>query len=129
MNSLGLLGAYDSSDSDSSSASEDESRPGKDPDIQTPLSNPFKSGGGSGGRSVLPKPSFMVETTDFTKEPTVASNSGGGALGFVETAKSAGNSKKVADANSVFANPFKVQEDKKKAILEKHVQMTVSSMR
>ena len=103
--SLGLLGAYDSSSGSSSENEEEEEKPQEAPALPAaPLSNPF-GGGGSATRTVktLPRPSFMVEGTDFTKSKLpVASTS-----------------------TSVFNNPFREREDRKKAVLEKHVTMTV----
>ena len=103
--SLGLLGAYDSSSGSSSENEEEEEKPQEAPALPAaPLSNPF-GGGGGGARTVktLPRPSFMVEGTDFTKSKLpVASTS-----------------------TSVFNNPFREREDRKKAVLEKHVTMTV----
>lgn len=79
----------------SSSSSEEEER--EQPIPQT-LSNPFASNSSSLAR--LPKPSFMVETEDKI-------------------------SSSVKVQNSVFNNPFRDKEDQKRAILEKHVEMTV----
>ena len=104
--SLGLLGAYDSSSGSSSENEEEEEKPQEAPALPAaPLSNPFGGGGGGATRTVktLPRPSFMVEGTDFTKSKLpVASTS-----------------------TSVFNNPFREREDRKKAVLEKHVTMTV----
>lgn len=101
--SLGLLGAYASSSSDGSDSDSEEKQPkvvAKEPEPVT-LSNPFGSGAKVKRDLLLPKPSFMQETQDFT------------------TAKSSRES-----ANSVFSNPFLQREEAKKAVLEQHVSMT-----
>lgn len=95
--SLGLLGAYISSDSSSDS---EEEQIEKKPVSKGVLSNPFTSGSASASAKVLPRPSFMVEQEEVKTELT----------GGVE--------------NSVFQNPFRAKEDRKKAILERHVEMT-----
>jgi len=110
--SLGLLGAYDSS---SSSSSEDEEGGGEG---STPvqaaaasasaaapfpkLANPFLA---SASKDSL-KPSYMVEVEDMH----VAGKNG-----------ISGNS---SSSSSVFSNPFKAKEERKRAILEHHVTMT-----
>ena len=102
--SLGLLGGYGSS-SEGSDSDEEETKERVPspvaPSPSTPLGNPF-SKGGLGGKS-LPKPSFMVEAKDFTKSKVPVA----------------------ATSTSVFSNPFREREDKKRAVLEKHVTMTV----
>lgn len=60
--SLGLLGAYDTSGSDSTS-DEEEAKP--EASVSGGLSNPFKSSGTSA------KPSFMVDAKDFSKDKEV----------------------------------------------------------
>lgn len=97
--SLGLLGAYESS---SSSSSEEEEEEKPQPAPSKPLSNPFKT---NLTPKALPKPSFMVQTEDFTSKKTVTSSS----------------------SSSVFSNPFREREDRKKALLEKHVAMTTKN--
>lgn len=85
------------SSSDDSSSSEEE-----EIQVQKPkklLSNPFSS---SEDAKVLPRPSFMVEQEDVKTE-----------MEPVE--------------NSVFKNPFRIKEDKKKEILERHVEMTTKN--
>lgn len=109
---MGLLGDYGSGSEDSSDDSDQEVQtkevPVKKSSIPSPdfqnekLDNPFGGGGGKGGGLVLPKPSFMqeqhasvvVKNTDFDT------------------------------STSVFRNPFREKEDKKKSILEQHVNMT-----
>jgi len=97
--SLGLLGAYDSGSGTDSDSDEDkpETQTTEDlePSASETLLNPFDSG--SSG-PVLPKPSFMQEQQE----------------------KFSG----IKFSNSVFSNPFRDKEDKKKAILEQHVNMT-----
>lgn len=100
--SLGLLGAYDSgsdteSDSDQDTADQDTVEHHSDPEPETTetLENPF---GSASAAAVLPKPSFMQEQQEKVS-----------GLKF---------------DNSVFSNPFRDKEDKKKAILEQHVNMT-----
>ena len=101
--SLGLLGAYISSDSDDSS-SEDESKISEDKskNKKTAFSNPFNNGAAGSDAKTLPRPSFMVEQADVKSELSTT---------IVE--------------NSVFKNPFRIKEDQKKAVLERHVEMTV----
>ena len=97
--SLGLLGAYQSSSSSSSSSEGEQEENNREEEKKRPLlSNPF----GGGGSSTLPKPSFMQDTKDFKTNPAHSA----------------------ASSTSVFSNPFKVKEEKKTAILEKHVAMT-----
>lgn len=96
--SLGLLGAYVSSDSESTSEDEDHGTQQKTKPV---LTNPFMSSVQCPTSTILPRPSFMVQQEDFKKDTS-----------------------KVVE-NSVFQNPFRVKEDKKKAILERHVEMTV----
>jgi len=93
--SLGLLGAYISSDDDDSSS---DSEPEKAPNKKVSLSNPFNSSASEA--KVLPRPSFMVAQKDFTEEKSKTSE------------------------NSVFANPFKSKEDQKRLVLERHVKIT-----
>jgi len=107
--SLGLLGAY-LSDSDSDSDQEqdedeedrvekgDEDQKANEPEARITLANPFLTGSSSGSSNWLPKPSFMQETEKVS------------GLKF---------------DNSVFSNPFRAKEDKKDAILEQHVEMTL----
>jgi len=101
--SLGLLGAYISSDSDDSS-SEDESKISEDKskNKKAAFSNPFNNGAAGSDAKTLPRPSFMVEQADVKSELSAT---------IVE--------------NSVFKNPFRIKEDQKKAVLERHVEMTV----
>jgi len=105
--SLGLLGAYLSdSDSDSDQDEDEEDRVEKgddgqkanEPEARITLANPFLTGSSSGSSNWLPKPSFMQETEKVS------------GLKF---------------DNSVFSNPFRAKEDKKDAILEQHVEMTL----
>jgi len=109
--SLGLLGAYLSSDdSDSGSGEDDNEQMGRGKaeqeivkenkvEVRETLANPFLSGrSGSGSTSWLPKPSFMQEAEKVSG---------------------------VKFDNSVFSNPFRAKEDKKDAILEQHVEMTL----
>jgi len=105
--SLGLLGAY-LSDSDSDSDQDedeedsvekgDEDQKANEPEARITLANPFLTGSSSGSSNWLPKPSFMQETEKVS------------GLKF---------------DNSVFSNPFRAKEDKKDAILEQHVEMTL----
>ena len=101
--SLGLLGAY-LSDSDSDQDEEDrvekgdEDQKANEPEARITLANPFLTGSSSGSSNWLPKPSFMQETEKVS------------GLKF---------------DNSVFSNPFRAKEDKKDAILEQHVEMTL----
>jgi len=102
--SLGLLGAYlsDSDDSDDDSCDEGEAKQEivkeSKPEVKETLANPFLSGRSSGSTSWLPKPSFMQEAEKVSG---------------------------VKFDNSVFSNPFRAKEDKKDAILEQHVEMTI----
>eukprot|EP00092_Neocalanus_flemingeri_P008110 GFUD01008750.1.p1 GENE.GFUD01008750.1~~GFUD01008750.1.p1 ORF type:complete len:205 (+),score=71.80 GFUD01008750.1:421-1035(+) len=105
--SLGLLGAYLSdSDSDSEDGEDhggegegDHEQAGQDKTVvRETLANPFLSRGTGSGRNWLPKPSFMQETEKVSG---------------------------VKFDNSVFSNPFRAKEDKKEAILEQHVEMTL----
>jgi len=98
--SLGLLGAYHSSDS--SSGSEDET-PQEKPTPQTAvaapkLTNPFLQHSAADTY----KPSYMVEAQEFHKSDALKGN----------------------PDSSVFSNPFKAREDRKRAVLERHVEMT-----
>lgn len=100
--SLGLLGAYSSGSDDSDSENEDPSPPDALPaatalePVPLTLDNPF--GSSSSASMLLPKPSFMQE----------------------QQGKISG----LKLDNSIFSNPFRDKEDKKKAILEQHVNMT-----
>jgi len=105
--SLGLLGAY-LSDSDSDSDG-DEGHRGEEQvaekraeekklEVMETLANPFLSGSSSKSTNWLPKPSFMQESEKVSG---------------------------VKFDNSVFSNPFRAKEDKKDAILEQHVEMTL----
>merc|ERR1712112_676708 len=101
--SLGLLGAYLSdsdsdSDQDQDEDEEDRVEKGNEPEARITLANPFLTGSSSGSSNWLPKPSFMQETEKVS------------GLKF---------------DNSVFSNPFRAKEDKKDAILEQHVEMTL----
>lgn len=104
--SLGLLGAYISSDSDSSSDDEESkniANPSEDlKNKKVAFSNPFNNGALGTEAKTLPRPSFMVEQKDVKSELSST---------VVE--------------NSVFKNPFRIKEDQKKAVLERHVEMTV----
>jgi len=103
--SLGLLGAYQSSDTDESDCTDDnddsirtsasESDATRQAGPSEALENPFVTNRSS---PVLPKPSFMQEQQE--KVPGVNFD------------------------NSVFSNPFRDKEEKKRAILEQHVHMT-----
>ena len=98
--SLGLLGAYNSSSSSSSSSGSDEELDKNIDEKEEPkekLKNPFLSSAVNNLR-----PSYMVEAEDLGK------NKG----------------KAVAGEDSVFSNPFRVKEERKKAMLERHVEMT-----
>jgi len=94
---LGLLGAYisDSSGSDSDSDNESSDQNNESNSKKATLRNPFNNE----AAKILPRPSFMVEPEEKIS-----------------------GSKPVE--NSVFKNPFRVAEDEKRAILEKHVEMT-----
>ena len=108
--SLGLLGAYLSDSDDSDSDSGDDQGHGGEGEVKQEifkesktkvretLANPFLSGRSSGSTSWLPKPSFMQEAEKVSG---------------------------VKFDNSVFSNPFRAKEDKKDAILEQHVEMTL----
>jgi len=112
--SLGLLGAYHSSDSSDSSDSEDAPRlPSASATLEAgatapqaaaapKLSNPFMAS----TAAEKYKPSYMVSQKDFHN-----------------TELKPGTTKPVSDS-SVFSNPFRAKEDRKKAILERHVDMT-----
>jgi len=96
--SLGLLGAYESGSEDSESEQSEEEIQSDSRTTEPPeeaLDNPF---GGDGAKPCLPKPSFMQE----------------------QQGKITG----LRLDTSVFSNPFRDKEDKKKAILEQHVNMT-----
>ena len=93
---LGLLGAYISDSSTSGSDSDNESEQINDNQSKkATLKNPFNNE----EAKILPRPSFMVKPEEKIS-----------------------GSKPVE--NSVFKNPFRVAEDEKRAILEKHVEMT-----
>ena len=94
MSGLGLLGAY-ISDSSSTSDSDSEEQITPNRSIKETLKNPFNNE----EAKILPRPSFMVKPEEKIS-----------------------GSKPVE--NSVFKNPFRVAEDEKRAILEKHVEMT-----
>lgn len=96
--SLGLLGAYISSDDDDSSTDSEQNETTETKNETTKLSNPFNSSASEA--KVLPRPSFMVAQKDFTEEKSKTSE------------------------NSVFANPFKSKEDQKRLVLERHVKIT-----
>jgi len=97
--SLGLLGAYiSSSESDSESEDQDEVQDKEVSSPKKPLQNPFNSP--EVAKVQLPKPSFMQEQVE----------------------KIQGRSTSVE--NSVFKNPFRDAENQKKAMLERHVEMT-----
>lgn len=109
MSLMGLLGDY-GSDSDGSSDDSDREISSKEVPISKPvplppafeavkLDNPFGGVGKVG--SVIPKPSFLQEQHSSVVS-SVSFDSG----------------------TSVFRNPFRDKEDKKKAILEQHVNMT-----
>jgi len=110
MSLMGLLGDY-GSDSDASSDDSDQDVNTKEvavkkceplpPPVIERLDNPFGGGGGKGG-SLIPKPSFQQEQHTSVKVNKLDFDSG----------------------TSVFRNPFRDKEDKKKAILEQHVNMT-----
>jgi len=103
--SLGLLGAYhgSSSDDSESSGAEEPEHPPKSVQDQLPkpkLANPFEA-----ASSVdTYKPSYMVETKEYHGGSKPAAS-------------------RISDS-SVFSNPFKAKEDRKKALLERHVEMT-----
>lgn len=99
--SLGLLGAYVSDSEDSEDSDSDTQLPFPQKEVEEHLDlpsemldNPF---GASSSVVSLPKPSFMQEVVQVQD---------------------------VKFDNSVFSNPFRDKEDKKKAILEHHVSMT-----
>ncbi len=102
MSGLGLLGAYDSG-SDNSDADQEEEERTTEPSLPSaPLINPFKSASSSCSSSSslrLPRPSFMTE-----QEPVAPVTS---------------------SSSSVFSNPFREKEEAKRAVLERHVAMTV----
>jgi len=96
--SLGLLGAYESDIEDSENETSDEDVPKDEASEEEPieaLANPF---GGDGTLASLPQPSFMQEQH--------------------------GSVSGLKFDSSVFSNPFRDKEEKKKAILEQHVNMT-----
>ncbi len=113
--SLGLLGAYGSgADSSSSGESDDETaapvKTEEEPPPAPMLTNPFKTGSApsSSSSSVplqLPRPSFLTKQEDLVRPPGAVSNT--------------------SSSSSVFRNPFREREDAKRAVLEKHVAMTV----
>lgn len=97
--SLGLLGAYISSSSDSESDSQDEIQ---DKEVSpkkpaVPLQNPFNNP--EVAKVQLPKPSFMQEQVEKIEGKSTVEN-------------------------SVFKNPFRDAENQKTAMLERHVEMT-----
>ena len=107
--SLGLLGAYLSDSDTDCDDVDDKGQVGEGeakqeivkeskPEVRETLANPFLSGRSSGCTSWLPKPSFMQEAEKVSG---------------------------VKFDNSVFSNPFRAKEDKKDAILEQHVEMTL----
>jgi len=98
MSGLGLLGAYHGSSSDDSSDDEDvRAAPAVADETPKPkLANPFEMGG------LSHKPSYMVEAQEYHDKKTPGA---------------------VSDS-SVFSNPFKAKEDRKRALLERHVEMT-----
>jgi len=104
--SLGLLGAYISSDSEDSDSSDNESNVNNEDtkanNKKIAFSNPFNNAGSTAEAKTLPRPSFMVQQEDVKSELSAT---------VVE--------------NSVFKNPFRIKEDQKKAVLERHVEMTV----
>lgn len=61
------------------------------------FSNPFNNAGSTTEAKTLPRPSFMVQQGDLKFE-------------LIETEVE----------NLVFKNPFRVKEDQKKAVLERH---------
>ena len=102
--SLGLLGAYLSDSDSDSDGDEDQVGEGDEGEavqdkveVRETLANPFLSRG-TVTNSWLPKPSFMQETEKVSG---------------------------VKFDNSVFSNPFRAKEDRKEAILEQHVEMTL----
>ena len=94
--SLGLLGAYISS-SESDSEDQDEVQDKEVSSPKKPLQNPFNSP--EVAKVQLPKPSFMQEQVEIKGRSTSVEN-------------------------SVFKNPFRDAENQKKAMLERHVEMT-----
>lgn len=95
--SLGLLGAYISSSSSSSEEESEEELVEEEKKVVVEnLANPFSD------KKTLPKPSYMVEIEDYKQEKVV----------------------KNVTENSVFSNPFRAREERKKAVLERHVEMT-----
>eukprot|EP00088_Acartia_fossae_P022754 TRINITY_DN2387_c0_g1_i1.p1 TRINITY_DN2387_c0_g1~~TRINITY_DN2387_c0_g1_i1.p1 ORF type:complete len:222 (+),score=53.26 TRINITY_DN2387_c0_g1_i1:387-1052(+) len=106
MSLMGLLGDYGSDSEDSSDNEEHQqnitsSKVTKSPTVFEPdekLENPF---GSSNNGSVIPKPSFLQE-----QHSSISQNV------------------RLESSSSVFSNPFRDKEDKKKAILEQHVNMT-----
>lgn len=102
--SLGLLGSYYSSSSESDDEDRDKNEATQKIEETNKLgeipklANPFMK---SASKSL--KPSYMVETEDL----------------------SAAKQKLTCDgASSVFNNPFRAKEERKKAVLEQHVEMT-----
>jgi len=101
--SLGLLGAYYSSSSESDEECDkdnqtNEVKATEEPNTQPKLANPFMK---DASKSL--KPSYMVQTEDFSASKQKFACEG---------------------AISVFNNPFRAKEDRKRAILEQHVEMT-----
>merc|ERR1712154_326166 len=101
--SLGLLGAYYSSSSESDEECDknnqtNEVKATEEPSSQPKLANPFMK---DASKSL--NPSYMVPTEDFSASKQKFACEG---------------------AISVFNNPFRAKEDRKRAILEQHVEMT-----
>ena len=100
--SLGLLGAYISSSSDSETDNSDEETSSRGEVSTKPavtLQNPFNDP--QTAKVQLPKPSFMQEQEEKIQGCTTS-----------------------AVENSVFKNPFREAENQKRAVLERHVAMT-----
>lgn len=87
-----------SSSSDSSSSSSDDEVEKPREKAKAILNNPFASA----EAKTMPRPSFMVEQEEI-------------------------KSNAHCRENSVFQNPFRVKEDQKKAMLERHVEMTTKN--
>jgi len=101
--SLGLLGAYCSSSSESDEECDNndkinEIKLADEPTDKPKLANPFMK---DASKSL--KPSYMVQTEDLSASKQKFACEG---------------------AISVFNNPFRAKEDRKRAILEQHVEMT-----
>jgi len=102
--SLGLLGAYHSSSSGSDTDDDGTSQAtAEQPQATAPaapkLANPFLKQSAADTY----KPSYMVQTEEYHKTELVSRGS---------------------SDSSVFSNPFKAKEDRKRAMLERHVEMT-----